>query len=214
LVDVDKRVGIHAFPQYSRFLSRSSVGSKSGEPAHKHGARRLMQPAKKYRCPGRRETWREDMWRMAQWSRRPLWHTPAAGRLRSTYRIWTPAILHMAERWMSLCQQSGLPLKAAVRGARISSIAITGLVEQQLAIREMVPPTGGHYKLRKLWRDLIASLKQHPLPTDRVRFVKLHLYLVREVQVLCESWYFSCGFLKALPTLPGLTWIRVGRAGD
>jgi hypothetical protein len=46
----------------------------------------------------------------------------------------------MTERWMSLWQQSGLPLKATVRGARISSIAITGLVEQQLATREMVPP--------------------------------------------------------------------------
>jgi AcrR family transcriptional regulator len=84
--------------------------------------------------------WREDMWRMAQWSRRAIMAHPAVGHLRRAYRIWTPAILHMTERWMSLWQQSGLPLKAAVRGARMSSIAITGLIEQELVIREMVPP--------------------------------------------------------------------------
>ena len=84
--------------------------------------------------------WREDMWRMAQWTRRATMAHPAVRRLRSAYRIWTPAVLHMTERWMSLWQQSGLALKAAVRGARISSIAITGLVEQELATREMAPP--------------------------------------------------------------------------
>lgn len=84
--------------------------------------------------------WREDMWRMAQWSRRAIMAHPAVGRLRSAYRIWTPAILHMTERWMSLWQQSGLPLKVAVRGARMSSVAITGLIEQELAMREMAPP--------------------------------------------------------------------------
>jgi AcrR family transcriptional regulator len=84
--------------------------------------------------------WREDMWRMAQWSRRAVMAHPAVRHLRSAYRIWTPAILHMTERWMSLWQQSGLTLKAAVRGARMSSIAITGLIEQELALREMVPP--------------------------------------------------------------------------
>ena len=84
--------------------------------------------------------WREDMWRMAQWSRRAVQAHPNVGRLRSAYRIWTPAILLMTERWMSLWQQSGLPLKTAVRGARMSSVAITGLIEQEMAMREMAPP--------------------------------------------------------------------------
>lgn len=84
--------------------------------------------------------WCEDMWRMAQWSRRAMMAHPAVGPLRSAYRIWTPAILHMTERWISLWQQSGLPLKVAVRGARMSSIAITGLIEQEMALREMAPP--------------------------------------------------------------------------
>jgi hypothetical protein len=44
-----------------------------------------------------------------------------------------------------------------VRGARISSIAITGLVEQQLAIREMVPPNPSVLAMLRSARLVFAS---------------------------------------------------------
>jgi AcrR family transcriptional regulator len=96
--------------------------------------------SKEVSLPAPTGRWPDDMWQMARWSRRAMMAHPAVRRLRSAHRVWTPAILHMTERWMSLWQQSGLPLNAAVRGARMSSIAITGLIEQEMAMREMAPP--------------------------------------------------------------------------
>jgi AcrR family transcriptional regulator len=84
--------------------------------------------------------WREDLWAIARWTRQSRAAHPALRGLRSAHNIWSPAILHITERWVSLWQQSGLPLDAAVRAARMSSMAIGGIVDQELAHREMQAP--------------------------------------------------------------------------
>jgi AcrR family transcriptional regulator len=81
--------------------------------------------------------WREDLWELALWTRRSVLDHPAVGKLRQAYRVWTPSIFPMTERWLSVWQQSGLPLDAAVTAAVTSSLAVTGMVEQELVFREM-----------------------------------------------------------------------------
>jgi AcrR family transcriptional regulator len=103
--------------------------------------------------------WRDDLIAMARWSRQITLAHPGAGRLRSAYGVWTPAVLQMTERWFGLWQQSGLPLEAAVRAASVSSAAIVGLVGQEIAGREMTAPDA----------DLLALL-----PNARLAFTARH----------------------------------------
>jgi len=81
--------------------------------------------------------WRDDLWAVAQWMRQTAVDHPAIGKLRQTYRVWTPSIFPMTERWLSLWQQSGLPLERAVTAAVTSSLAITGMVQEELVYQEM-----------------------------------------------------------------------------
>jgi AcrR family transcriptional regulator len=84
--------------------------------------------------------WREDLLEMARWTRESTLAHPAVTHLRRTYRVWTPSMLRMVERWLSLWQQSGLPPKEAVLAANTSSMAINGLVAEETLYREMELP--------------------------------------------------------------------------
>jgi hypothetical protein len=63
------------------------------------------------------------------------------GKLRNDFDVWTPAIFPMTERWLSVWQQSGLGLDAAMFAAAASSTAIIGFVEQELIQQASTPPT-------------------------------------------------------------------------
>lgn len=65
---------------------------------------------------------------------------PAVGELRKAYDVWTPAILPMTERWLSLWQQSGLEPDRAVIAAQASSMAIVGVVDAELSFRRLSLP--------------------------------------------------------------------------
>jgi hypothetical protein len=54
--------------------------------------------------------------------------------------VWTPSILQITERWLSLWQQSGLDLDKALLAAKTSSMAITGFVDEEMMFSEMLPP--------------------------------------------------------------------------
>jgi AcrR family transcriptional regulator len=84
--------------------------------------------------------WREDLWAMARWTRQMALAHPAVLEVRRTYRIYTKHILLMAERWLSLWQQSGLDLKSAVVAATTSSMAVGGLVVEESVFRELDLP--------------------------------------------------------------------------
>lgn len=84
--------------------------------------------------------WQDDLWEMARWMRTTIRVHPAVGALRRAYRVWTPAMLPMSERWLSVWQQSGLDLKRAQLAATTSSLAIIGAAEEEmLASRLDVP---------------------------------------------------------------------------
>lgn len=84
--------------------------------------------------------WREDMWRMASWMRESTRAHPNVARLRATFRVWTPDIVGMTERWVGFWTASGLPAADAVRAANLCSLAIIGIVEQEAALRDLDPP--------------------------------------------------------------------------
>lgn len=86
--------------------------------------------------------WRDDLWEMARWMRDSTIAHPALTHLRRAHRVWTPAMLSMTERWLSLWQQSGLAPKDAVLAATTSSLAIAGLVAEESLVREMEIPDG------------------------------------------------------------------------
>jgi AcrR family transcriptional regulator len=85
--------------------------------------------------------WQDDLWSMARWMRDSRRAHPVVSHIRRTYRVWTNASLQMTERWLSLWQQSGLPLDKAVVAATTSSLAIVGMVEEESAFNEMARPT-------------------------------------------------------------------------
>jgi AcrR family transcriptional regulator len=84
--------------------------------------------------------WREDLWAMAQWTREAALAHPSVQELRRTYRVYTQDILRMAERWLSLWQQSGLDLDKAVIAATTSSLAIAGAVAEETIFRNLDRP--------------------------------------------------------------------------
>ena len=79
--------------------------------------------------------WREDLWAMAKWIREGTLAHPEVGHLRREHHVWTSAMLQMTEHWLALWQQSGLELEQAVMAARMSSLAITGLLHEELILR-------------------------------------------------------------------------------
>src|SRR6476660_10057935 len=66
--------------------------------------------------------WRDDLWEVARWMRDSVRAHPALGQLRRRYRVWTPSMLPMAERWLSVWQQSGLDVEQASLAAVTSSM--------------------------------------------------------------------------------------------
>ena len=85
--------------------------------------------------------WQHDLWAMANWMRQNTLAHPIVAQIRRAYKVWTAATLRMTERWLSLWQQSGLPLEKALVAATTSSMAIVGLVEEEAIFRGMVRPS-------------------------------------------------------------------------
>jgi AcrR family transcriptional regulator len=84
--------------------------------------------------------WRDDLLAMAQWMRDSTLNHPVVSHLRREFEVWTPSMLRMTERWLSLWQQSGLTLEQALLAATTSSMAITGLVHEESIYRAMKIP--------------------------------------------------------------------------
>jgi len=84
--------------------------------------------------------WQDDLWEIARWTRQIMQDHPAVGKLRQIHRVWTPSALPIAERWLNVWQQSGLPLDKAVTAAVVTSLALTGIVAEEAAVRKMDLP--------------------------------------------------------------------------
>ncbi|HEX4096447.1 MAG TPA: TetR/AcrR family transcriptional regulator [Caulobacteraceae bacterium] len=85
--------------------------------------------------------WREDLWGIAQWMRSSTRAHPVVAHIRRSYGVWTESSLQITERWLSLWQQSGLPLDSAVTAATTSSLAIVGIVAEEAILTGMKRPS-------------------------------------------------------------------------
>ena len=84
--------------------------------------------------------WRDDLLEMCRWMRTMTLAHPAVGRLRSEHSVVTPRIFPIAERWMSLWQQSGLRLDDATLAAAASGRALVGFVDQVMVTADEEMP--------------------------------------------------------------------------
>jgi AcrR family transcriptional regulator len=89
--------------------------------------------------------WREDMWQLARWLREITTSHPAVSRLRRAHQVWTPSLLPMTEHWFNLWRQSGLGLDDAILAGATTSMAILGLVEEELLFKDMAHPEAGAF---------------------------------------------------------------------
>jgi AcrR family transcriptional regulator len=85
-----------------------------------------------YPYPAPVDAWQENLWFIADWTRRCALAHPAVLDLRRTYDVWTSDFHILADRWMGSWQQSGLGLELAVQAATTSSAAVSGLVTLEL----------------------------------------------------------------------------------
>jgi TetR/AcrR family tetracycline transcriptional repressor len=95
---------------------------------------------RKHPLPPTSGVWQDDLLSMAQWMRQSMLNHPVVAQLRHAYNVWTPAMLQMTERWLSLWQQSALDLEDAVLAATTSSMAISGLVKEEMIFYTMQHP--------------------------------------------------------------------------
>jgi AcrR family transcriptional regulator len=84
--------------------------------------------------------WQEDLWQFALWMREIVNSHPAVSQLSRSHQVLTRNVLPFTERWINLWQQSGLSLDDAIRAAATSSMALIGLVEQEVRSANLQRP--------------------------------------------------------------------------
>lgn len=89
--------------------------------------------------PHATDVWQDDLWELSRWVRDGARAHPELSHLR-THQVWTPKMLPVAERWVGIWQQSGLPLDQAVEAAAVSSLAIYGYVDGEARAQKIEWP--------------------------------------------------------------------------
>ena len=84
--------------------------------------------------------WEEDLWLIARWMREGSIRHPALQELQQAFRIWTPAVCHVIDRWFGHWRQSGLALDQISLAASTSGLAISGLVDRESMYCDRVQP--------------------------------------------------------------------------
>jgi AcrR family transcriptional regulator len=95
---------------------------------------------RKHPLPQISNVWQDDLLSVARWTRQSLGQYPVVAQLRRLYNVWTPSMLQLTERWLSIWQQSGLNPTDAVLAATTSSMAINGLVKEEMVFRTLEHP--------------------------------------------------------------------------
>ena len=126
---VAEELGVSAMALYHHVPSKAALATLMVEAAN--AERPLASPT---------GDWREDLWLQARWLRDTRKAHPAISVLHREYRVWTPSLLRITERWVDSWQQSGLKLDDALIAARASSQAIVGMVDEESAYEADPPP--------------------------------------------------------------------------
>jgi AcrR family transcriptional regulator len=101
--------------------------------------------------------WQDDLLNVARWSRHNMVSHPVVGHLRREFNVWTPTMLRVTERWLDLWRQSGLPPKQAALAATTSSMAITGLVHEEILFSTLPKPDAAALSFLPNVRELFAA---------------------------------------------------------
>lgn len=126
---VADELGVSAMAIYHYVSSKAELAALMVEAANKE--RPLASPT---------GDWKEDLWHFANWLRDTRKVHPALGVLHRQYRVWSPALLQIAECWMDMWRQSGLEPEKTLIAARASSQAIVGLVDEESSYENDEPP--------------------------------------------------------------------------
>ncbi|MAT34503.1 MAG: hypothetical protein CMK06_05100 [Ponticaulis sp.] len=81
------------------------------------------------------DDWREDLYQMAMWVRNSANRFPQITHLRRSLRVWTPTMMGVTERWLEIWMKSGLSEDDCVQASIMSSLAINGLVNEELMLK-------------------------------------------------------------------------------
>jgi AcrR family transcriptional regulator len=95
---------------------------------------------RKHPFPHTTGIWQDDLLAVARWTRQGMVQHPVVAQLRRLYNVWTPSMLQLTERWLIIWQQSGLELQDAMLAASTSSMAINGLVKEEMLYRTLKFP--------------------------------------------------------------------------
>ena len=79
-------------------------------------------------------SWQDDLLTVARWLRDYTQSHPARSELRREYRIRTPAVFALTERWIRAWRRSGLDEEAVARAVTVSGLAILGVVEEEMVL--------------------------------------------------------------------------------
>lgn len=95
---------------------------------------------REFPAPDSRDDWREELFSLASWMRESTLAYPAVAQLRRAHRVWIPEMTRIIERWRECWLRSGLQRAAALRASGASSIAILGLVEEEMNLLQFHQP--------------------------------------------------------------------------
>ncbi|MDF1681681.1 TetR/AcrR family transcriptional regulator [Ponticaulis sp.] len=103
--------------------------------------------------------WKEDLWLMSRWMRAYTLKHPSVGQLRRAHRVWTPLMLSTTNDWFGYWRQSGLNEENTIKAAGACGLAIYGLINEELNIRNMTLPKP---ELLERIRNVQAVFEQKP----------------------------------------------------
>ena len=126
---VAEELGISAMAIYHHLPDKAALAALMVEKAHNE---RPLAPLT--------GLWQDDLWEMAKWLREVRLAHPALPSLRRNFSVWSPALLTISERWVTLWLQSGLASDKALLAARASSQAVVGMVDEEAVYEAEEPP--------------------------------------------------------------------------
>lgn len=90
--------------------------------------------------PELQTNWRDDLLRLSLWMRESTLAHPSVAQLRRAHKVWLPGMFDLIESWRGCWLRSGLDDSAANRASGASSLAVIGLIDEEVHILQFSDP--------------------------------------------------------------------------